>query len=417
VDAVVFNGANISEQMVLGPNGSRLRIFRDVGQVNVDAAGVERVDLNARGGSDFVTVQDLAGTELKQINVDLAGLPGTDTGDALADAVIVQGTQGADVVNVFAEGPAVVAEGLAARVSVRSGEPTLDSLVVNGVGGDLVNVNGSAAADTMQVVESSGHALVSVSGFAVTVDASAMAKLAVNGLGGDDLLQIFSGAEALPVQLDGGEGADRLIGGSSAEVLLGGPGDDVISGGQGADTIILGDGNDTFIWNPGDGSDVVEGGNGADRLVFNGANINEDFDLSANGGRLRVTRNVALITLDVAGIERVDVNARGGTDRLVVNDLTGTSVTEVNADLAAIVGAPGGDGLVDSVTVQGSPAADLIAITADSGTALVSGLAARVRIANSDGGDQLFVNGRAGLDSFSVDPGLAGLISVITNQD
>ena len=38
-----------------------------------------------------------------------------------------------------------------------------------------------------------------------------------------------------------------------------------------------------FVWNPGDGSDTVEGQDGHDTMLFNGANINEKFDLSANG--------------------------------------------------------------------------------------------------------------------------------------
>ena len=51
-----------------------------------------------------------------------------------------------------------------------------------------------------------------------------------------------------------------------------------------AATIPLGGtGNDTFVWNPGDGSDAVEGQDGTDTLQFNGANINEKIDITANG--------------------------------------------------------------------------------------------------------------------------------------
>jgi hypothetical protein len=38
-----------------------------------------------------------------------------------------------------------------------------------------------------------------------------------------------------------------------------------------------------FVWNPGDGSDVVDGGAGTDTLQFNGANIAEKIDITANG--------------------------------------------------------------------------------------------------------------------------------------
>ena len=45
-----------------------------------------------------------------------------------------------------------------------------------------------------------------------------------------------------------------------------------------------------FMWNPGDGSDIVEGGAGTDTLVFNGANIDETIDISANGSAPAVSR-------------------------------------------------------------------------------------------------------------------------------
>ena len=41
----------------------------------------------------------------------------------------------------------------------------------------------------------------------------------------------------------------------------------------------MGAGDDTFQWDPGDGSDVVEGQDGADSMLFNGANVAENFDV------------------------------------------------------------------------------------------------------------------------------------------
>ena len=87
----------------------------------------------------------------------------------------------------------------------------------------------------------------------------------------------------------------------------------------------MGAGDDTFIWDPGDGSDVVEGEEGSDRW-FQRANIGERIDLSANGDRLRFTRDVGAISMDVDDVEAIDVNALGGADRVTVNDLTGTDV-------------------------------------------------------------------------------------------
>ena len=90
----------------------------------------------------------------------------------------------------------------------------------------------------------------------------------------------------------------------------------------------MGAGDDTFVWNPGDGSDIVEGQDGNDTMQFNGANIDENIDLSANGSRLRLTRDVGNVTMDVNGVEKVNFNALGGADTITVNDLSGTDVTE-----------------------------------------------------------------------------------------
>src|SRR5258708_13869286 len=92
-------------------------------------------------------------------------------------------------------------------------------------------------------------------------------------------------ADVIGLTIDGGAGNDTIIGGHGADTLMGGDGNDTVTGGRGNDVALLGNGNDTFIWNPGDGSDTVEGQAGTDTLVFNGANVNENIDISANGRR------------------------------------------------------------------------------------------------------------------------------------
>jgi hypothetical protein len=58
-----------------------------------------------------------------------------------------------------------------------------------------------------------------------------------------------------------------------------------------------------FQWDLGAGSDTVERQAGADTMRFNGANIAETFDVSANGGRVRFTRNIDKIVMDLKGVE------------------------------------------------------------------------------------------------------------------
>src|SRR5262249_5860033 len=117
-----------------------------------------------------------------------------------------------------------------------------------------------------------------------TLDIGTTENLIVNAGGGDDTVTAGNGlAPLIAVTIDGGPGNDTITGGDGNDLLLGGDGNDVVIGGKGNDVALLGAGNDTFTWNPGDGNDTVEGQAGQDTLQFNGANVAEKIDLSANG--------------------------------------------------------------------------------------------------------------------------------------
>ena len=187
-DTLVFNGAAVSESIDLSADEGRVRFVRDVAAVALDLDGIERIDVHVLAGADHVVVNDLTGTAVARVNVDLGA-----TGDGQADVVTVNGAP--DTIDVAAEGAAVVA----GDVSVTNGEPTLDRLLVNGV--DRVNVNGTAGADTMTVFNDGGIVAVQVAGWNVIVDAHGMGHLAVNGLGGDDTIRALS--VTIPLRLDG----------------------------------------------------------------------------------------------------------------------------------------------------------------------------------------------------------------------
>src|SRR5690606_31736250 len=113
----------------------------------------------------------------------------------------------------------------------------------------------------------------------------------------------------------------------------GSPGNDVASGGPGPDVVELGDGNDTFVWSPGDGSDAIEGGDGLDALAFNGSNAAENVTLEARGSRLLLSRDIAAVLLDAAGIEETQLALLGGADTLTVRDTTAAGLVRVATDL------------------------------------------------------------------------------------
>jgi hypothetical protein len=219
-----------------------------------------------------------------------------------------------------------------------------------------------------------------------------------------------------PGTLSGGNGDDTLAGGNGAEKLLGGNGNDSIDGNRGNDVALMGNGDDTFIWDPGDGSDTVEGQNGKDTMVFNGAAVAEHVDLTANGNRLKFFRDVASITMDTAGVERVDFNALGGADVVTVDDLTGTDVNEVNVDLAATLGGTAGDGAADRVVVKATDGNDAIDVSGDAGGVKVSGLVPTVRVSHSEAAnDRLEINTLAGNDTVDSAGLAAGVVQLLVD--
>ena len=137
-------------------------------------------------------------------------------------------------------------------------------------------------------------------------------------------------------------------------------------------------------------------------MVFNGANVAEKFDVSANGSRVRFTRDVGNVTMDLNGVEAIDLNALGGADTITVNDLTGTDLTTVNLDLAAVAGAATGDGQADTVIVNGTNGDDTIQVlTVGNGTTVADrGPASRREHHRRGGGERpLTVNALGGNDT------------------
>jgi Ca2+-binding RTX toxin-like protein len=179
--------------------------------------------------------------------------------------------------------------------------------------------------------------------------------------------------------------------------MIGGEGSDQFTGGDGNDVALMGAGDDQFVWNPGDDNDTVEGQAGFDVMQVNGANVAENIDLSANGGRLRFFRNVANVLLDANAVESIGFNALGGADTIVVNDLSGTDVAEVNVDLAGTGGT--GDLQPDNVIVHGTQGDDVMFVAGDASGTSVFGLAAQVNITGAEAAnDRLTLFGLGGDD-------------------
>ena len=337
-DLLLFFGSNASENINIFANGGRTLFLRDVANVTMDMDGVEHIEFRALGGADNVTVGDLTGTDVERIDIDLRGPNGG--GDGAADTVTVNATNGADVFGVAGDAGGINVFGLQAAVNIFFQEQAND-------------------------------------------------RLTLNGLGGDDVINASSlEADGIQLTMNGGLGND---------ILIGSEGDDLINGGDGNDTALMGAGDDTFVWNPGDDNDTLEGQDGFDKMLFNGSNAAEQITMSANGGRVTFFRDVANVVMDLNDTELIDFNALGGSDKITINDMSGTDVTEVNINLGLPGGA--GDGAADTIIINATNGDDVVLVVGDSGGVSVLGLATQINITGFEAAnDRIVINTLAGDD-------------------
>ena len=367
-DTLQFNDANIAETVNISAKGTRASLTRDIGGVTMDLGTMERIQIAALGGADNFVVNDLSNTGVQQVAIDLSATPGSGVGDGAADSVTVDGTSAGNQITVVGSGGSVGVTGLSEQVTLTGTEGANDSLHINALGGND------------------------------TINAAALA------------------AGQLTLTIDGGSGNDTILGSAGNDFLLGGDGNDFVDGNQGSDTAFLGAGNDTFQWDPGDGSDIVEGQDGTDTLLFNGANISEKIDISANGRRTRLFRDVGNVTMDLGGVEHIQLNMLGGADTITVDDLSGTDTNQVNIDLSSPAGSGMGDGAADTVITNGTANNDQISVTNSGNSIVVKGLAAQVTVNGAEPlNDTLVVNGGAGNDTIDASKLHAGQVNLTLN--
>ena len=364
-DSMLFNGSAGNEIFALSANGDRALFTRNLGNIVMDLDDVEKVELNMLGGVDALTVNDMTGTDVNAVLVNLSGTIGGTAGDAAADTVTINGSIGDNAIDVFGAGSSISVLGLAAKVDLTGTEGANDALVINGLGGN------------------------------------------------DNIIATTLPAGVIKLTLDGGAGNDRLLGSQGADTLIGGDGNDFVFGDNGNDTAFLGAGDDVFEWDPGDGNDTIEGQAGTDAMLFVGANIAETINITANGGRSLFLRDVANVTMDLDDVERIEFRALGGADTIAIGDMSGTDVTRIDLDLRAAAG--GADGAVDNVTVNASNAADSFTVSGNSSNVAVSGLSSVVNLQLPDATDRLTLNGQGGDDVINAQALQAGVLQLTMN--
>lgn len=275
-DTLLFTGTNVSEQINIVANGGRAIFSRDVDAVVMDLNDVERIDLAALLGTDIITVNNLSGTDVTQVNVDLAGPDGR--GDGQSDTVIGHGTAGIDVIRL---------------------RNTINSTQITGLPTAIIITN----ADTDRLTINSGTG-------DDTIDASNLTSTTMtvtyNGGIGNDMIQASAGRDILT----GGDGSDSLAGSLGSDTLTGGAGNDLLVGGLGNDTLTGGAGVDRFRFDaPNEGSDLI---------TDFASNETIDVITSSFGGGLVASKPITIRQF------RLGSDAQDASDRFIYNRSTRT---------------------------------------------------------------------------------------------
>jgi len=137
-DTLDFRGAdrdlgnNIAETIVISANGSGGADFiRQNG--NIDLNGVERIQFEAQGKHvENITINDLTGTDVKQVAIDLGGGDPDGDGDGQADTVSINGQAiNGQAITATDNNGVVTVSGLASTVTISNFEEGTDHLVIN----------------------------------------------------------------------------------------------------------------------------------------------------------------------------------------------------------------------------------------------------------------------------------------------
>jgi Ca2+-binding RTX toxin-like protein len=388
-DRLVFNGAGVAEAFALTASGDHARLTRNIASVVTDLDRLETIELRAAGGADTLSVANLAATDLRTVDIDMAASGGGD--DLQPDALIVP-----PAVTVSSEGTAGVVDGLGPTLRVLNAGTTDRIQVAGTTGSDTLRVAGTPGIDSVYAMAAGSEVAVDGATGSVLTYLSAVENLDVQLGDGDDRFGAIGNlASLITLAVDGGSGADTLAGGNGADLLVGGAGADSIDGNAGTDTVQGGTEADTFQWDPGDASDVIDGGDGSDRLLFNGSNTAEAFDIASSGDHARLTRNIASVVTDLDRVETVELHMLGSADTLSVSDLSATDVRAVDTDLGAFGG--GDDLQVDAVNVAAA-----VTVTSEGAAGVIDVPGARVRVLNGSLTDRINVLGAAGSDVLNV---------------
>ena len=258
-DTLVFNGITTSEHLDIIAVGARTQLTRDVESVAMDLGTIERIEINALGGGDFISVGDLTGTGVGLVKIDVGGA------GSFTAALTLDGAATGSAITLAIAGPIMTVNGLSAVVQLLNMTEN-NPLAVNALGGnDSINLTGHGSATrTLSLDGGTGDDLIFGTEGIDTI---------VGGIGKDTVDYSASG-DFVAVSLVSGRGfggtaeddklseIENVTGSAFGDILSGDVEGNVLSGAGGNDQIFGKEGKD--VLNGGTGTDRTDGGFGDD---------------------------------------------------------------------------------------------------------------------------------------------------------
>lgn len=356
-------------------SGSTLTITGQAGKDNVrilDLGGGKIELLRSGFDTNNVAHSDPARvfSGITQINANLVG----DNGDSfLMDATVmananVTGGAGDDTIITGAGNDTI--HGGAGKDNLQGGSGTN---YLYGEGGNDTLAGGSGidylygGADEDELVAGSGTEYLD-GGTGNDILNAGGGTDTLHGGGGKDTFRGGSGTATMYGE-GGVNDTDNFFGGSGPATMYGGQGTNNYTCGTGTAIVYGGSGLDTITWQVGDGNASVDGGinissDTVDLLQLFDSSGPDSFTVGQSGSAATITAPGA--TLTATHIQILNLDGKGGADKMVVNDLTATSLLAVGINLGEIAHP---DGTLDQTTINGPSGSRPVNITEGTGTA------------------------------------------------